>query len=315
MSILVVHERCVRQKSVASGCKLCINSCDYDALELDGAFVRLISANCTECAACLFVCPTGAMDSDGGSVIGVEGVFAAAASEDSDYILEVTENTAFDWSVVADEANALLDSAKLSQKVVVNFLDSTMEKSNLDGSKRALFRMFSKDGVKEASKKLKNTEELTGELDFSALKTRFLPKRRFDFLSLVSEKQFFGDLDTCMPLSFATDKHIDESCDNCSLCYNLCPSGALETTAMKNAVLFSPYLCLKCKLCEDVCEKKAISSLPAFGLAYFANKQKKVLIRFKSKICPSCGIVFTGDGNECARCAKESEDAMELLGL
>ena len=84
---------------------------------------------------------------------------------------------------------------------------------------------------------------------------------------------------------------------------------------MKNAVLFSSYLCLKCKLCEDVCEKKAISSLPSFGVVDFVKKQKKVLIRFKSKICPSCGAVFTGDTDECLRCAKESEDAMELLGL
>ena len=312
MSILVVHERCVRQKSVASACRLCIDSCGYNALELDGAFVRLVADNCIDCAACQFACPTGAIESDENPVFGVEGVFVAAVG--ADYTLEVSKNATFDWSVVAGEVNTLLDLANLPQKVVVSFVDDA-DKPSIDGSKRALFRMFSKDGVKEASKKLKNTEELTGELDFSALKTRFLPKRRFDFLSLVSEKQFFGDLDTCMPLSFATDKHIDESCDNCSLCYNLCPSGALETTAMKNAVLFSPYLCLKCKLCEDVCEKKAISSLPTFGLAYFANKQKKVLIRFKSKICPSCGIVFTGDGNECARCAKESEDAMELLGL
>ena len=43
--------------------------------------------------------------------------------------------------------------------------------------------------------------------------------------------------------------------------------------------------------------------------------QKKLLKKFKARLCVSCGAVFSGDDEECNRCKAESEDARELLGL
>jgi len=218
------------------------------------------------------------------------------------------------------EANALCDYYGVSQKLLIKRNADSKEgnEGGVDPSKRSLFGLFTKDGVKKAAEKLKSDEEFVlgkeATIDYALLKTKKLPFKRELFLKIV-EKLESGEKEWSGGLSFATDKYIDETCDNCSLCYSLCPSEALSVTQMKNAILFSPHLCLRCALCEDVCEKKSISSLPTFDPSAFKTKNKKVLIKFKARLCESCGTVFSGDGNECPRCSAESEDARELLGL
>jgi energy-converting hydrogenase A subunit P len=307
MSVEVTLESCVRTLSVSSACDKCKSVCEDTAIDFDAGFVRIDSDKCTECGLCIGVCPTMAISAK-------ELSFAALGSDEL-FCLALSHNTSFEIETLGactgkvDEANAIL--AAYNKEIKISLTPIKDEKSVEDGSKRALFRSFTRGGIKSASQKLKSTDELASELDFGVLKNKKVPPKRELFLGVV--ENLSSDMD--IPLSFASDKIIDDTCDNCSLCYNLCPSGALETTMMKNAILFSPHLCLRCKLCEDVCQSHSISSLPTFALSNFVERKKRVLTKFKSKLCESCGAVFSGDGDECPRCAKESEDAHELLGF
>ncbi len=308
MSVEVALESCVRTLSVSSACEKCKSVCEDSAIDFDAGFVRIDGGKCTNCMLCIGVCPTSAISADELSfaALGADELFCLALSEDGLTSIEAPQTC----DSMVNEANALLGAFGKDAKIELK-LQAKEDKSLQDGSKRALFRLFSKDGVKNAAEKVKSQDEVKNELDFGALKNKKMPPKREMFLKTVEDMASESN----MPLSFASDKMIDETCDNCSLCYNLCPSGALETTMMKNAILFSPHLCLRCKLCEDVCQSRSISSLPTFALSNFMERKKKVLIKFKSKLCESCGAVFSGDGDECPRCAKESEDAHELLGF
>jgi len=252
---------------------------------------------------CLSVCPTEAFGFSLDGCFGSEGLILSSFEGIETSIDERLFERAAEYKVEADRFLGFFGALPASLV--------SQQKESTDEKRRALFKMFTKDGIKSASNKLKTDEELAQTIDFERLKTKKIPQKREQLLEKLKGAKAEGS----MALGFAAQKYIDNSCDGCSLCYNLCPSGALESTAMKNAIIFSPHLCLKCKLCEDVCEPKAISSLPEFEIQNFCEQKKSVLIKFKVKLCPSCGLVFSTDGEECPRCAKESEDAMELLGL
>ncbi|MGE4399875.1 MAG: hypothetical protein AB7D29_10175 [Campylobacterales bacterium] len=316
MSVVLSAENCVRTLSLGAGCALCKEACPNEAIGFEPHLVKIDGNTCKECAACIGVCPTEALSARNESAVAmsVEELFCLVVDKaDGEICLEVSKDVGELMQKKLDEANTLLSLFGVINKISLSLVETCKDEPQ-DSSKRALFRMFTKDGISAAHNSLKTEEEQISSVDYSLLRAKKIPPKRALFLDSLAKLKL-QDVDASYPLSFASDKHIDDSCDNCSLCYNLCPSGALETTAMKNAIIFSPYLCLKCKLCEDVCEKQSIVSLPDVPLVVFLDKKKKVLKKFAAKLCPTCGGVFATDGDECARCAKESEDAMELLGL
>lgn len=314
MGVSVVLENCIRSLSVSAGCDKCKNICQDDAIDFDAGFVRIDGDKCTDCNLCVGICPTAAIEAKeiNFAAFSPDEIFYTAVNAEQSFCIDVDNKAYSACSERALEANSLLAAFGKEYAVEVKVVQSEA-KTLEDNSKRALFRLFSKEGIKAASEKLKSAEEMARDLDFKTLKNKKIPLKREIFLEAIESLDTAENMQ--IGISFASDKVIDETCSNCTLCYNLCPSGALETTMMKNAILFSPHLCLKCRLCEDVCESKSISSLPLFALDNFKHKTKKVLVKFKVKLCESCGAVFSGDDNECPRCAKESEDAHELLGF
>jgi len=315
MSATVLIESCVRSLSVKSECSKCKDICDYEAISFDNYFVRIDALACTDCSMCAAVCPSGAITvaNTGLLALSADELFCVAAKSSDDIVIDLPERLEKDYIRMSEEVTLLLTYFGIDTKIKLNITKEINEKPE-DASKRALFKMFTKDGVKAAHDNVKSEEDRSLTIDYALLKSKKIPAKREFFLDLLSGLELM-EKDAACELSFASDKYIDDSCDNCSLCYNLCPSGALEVTGMGNAIVFSPHLCLKCHLCEDVCETKSISSMPTFPIVAFKDKQKKLLKKFVVKLCESCGAVFNGDTDECPRCSMESEDAMELLGL
>jgi len=315
MSAMVSLESCVRSLSIGSQCEKCKDVCGFEAIDISGYSVRIEALKCTECALCAAVCPTGAiaMPQDSTLALSSDELFCVVLGSSKAICIDVQTEFESACRQRVDAANTLLGFFGVDSRITLNIVDEAKNTPE-DSSKRALFKMFTKSGIEAAHNSVKSEEEVASTVDYSLLKSKKIPTKRALFLSAVEGLEL-SDKEAACELSFASDKYIDDSCDNCSLCYNLCPSGALESTQMKNAIVFSPHLCLKCRLCEDICEPKAISSLPKFDILAFKEKRKKVLIKFKVKLCKSCGAIFSGDSEECPRCTLENEDAMELLGL
>jgi ferredoxin len=48
-------------KKKCTGCGACIEVCPTEAIQMDGGLVVLIQAACSQCQACVDICPTGAI--------------------------------------------------------------------------------------------------------------------------------------------------------------------------------------------------------------------------------------------------------------
>lgn len=119
-------------------------------------------------------------------------------------------------------------------------------------------------------------------------------------------------------IEFSSDKWIDSyKCTNCSICYNVCPSGALSPDSSKLKVLFSPTLCIKCRICHDVCPEKCIYLEEKLYLSDFISDKYKVLAEHVMIPCSECLVPFSykGDSTVCPRCRQLEDDLKELLKI
>lgn len=119
-------------------------------------------------------------------------------------------------------------------------------------------------------------------------------------------------------LSFTSSKLIDvTACNACQICYRLCPTKALSSDARNSKIDFDPFLCIKCGICEDVCDVSAIECSPSYNLKEFFEPSLKNLVSFQMKRCGECDNLFASLEGEtvCKRCMTEEESARELWGL
>jgi formate hydrogenlyase subunit 6/NADH:ubiquinone oxidoreductase subunit I len=151
------------------------------------------------------------------------------------------------------------------------------------------------------------------------MKQRDIPNKRkllFTILKKIKKPKEYKYLENRY-LSFISNKEIDSSCDNCSMCYRICPTTALSSDRKNSKIEFDALLCVRCHLCHDVCEKDSIKLCEFFDTKEFFEPTQKELIRFDVKICQECGANFSYFGGEvlCNRCKAEDEAAKELWGI
>jgi ferredoxin len=224
------------------------------------------------------------------------------------------------------EANLFLDSIGVDYKISTSAIgyqdDKTNPKETL--SKREFLKKLSLEGVIESKvrfeKELENeqTKNQVNQKDTTKQKNKKPPKKRqllFMALNRIKDKIAFTTFDKD-ELSFISNKSIDKSCDNCSLCYRLCPTSALSTDQNFSKIFFDPLLCIKCHICHDVCQRDSIC-LEDFNSSEFVNEKLKTLITFQTLRCEECGMIFTPTKGErlCRRCFIEEEEAKSLWGI
>jgi len=150
------------------------------------------------------------------------------------------------------------------------------------------------------------------------LKEKVLPnKRKLLFMALKRVQEHLTPIEIPQEdLSFISQKSIDNSCDNCSFCYRICPTGALSSDRRGTKINFDALSCVKCHLCHDVCQSNSIH-LESFSTASIFEPKVEELIKFNVIRCDECGNFFTyfGGENMCPRCTIEEEEAKSLWGI
>ncbi len=116
-------------------------------------------------------------------------------------------------------------------------------------------------------------------------------------------------------ISFTSDKWIDfQKCTNCSICYNVCPTGALKGIDNRTKILFEPSLCVKCRVCHEVCPEECLHLEKELNLEYFLYGEK-ILAEHVMIQCAECLIPFSykGDTTICPRCQQLEDEIKEML--
>jgi ferredoxin len=222
------------------------------------------------------------------------------------------------------ETNHFLKALGSDKKIVSKELSYTQEEEKEEANRRDFLKRFSLKGAIESKISLeKELEEIDkrGSIDNSTtakMREKNLPnKRKLLYMALkrVKEQPHLVTLPEAS-ISFISQKSIDNSCDNCSFCYRLCPTGALNSDKKGTKIEFDALACVKCHLCHDVCQTNSLH-LESFETASIFKPKIDELIKFTMKRCEECGLFFTyfGDESMCRRCTIEEEEAKSLWGI
>jgi len=347
--------RCVRYYSKFSSCNGCENICPVDAIKTQESALNIYQDSCISCGACVGVCPTEAIELKGFSVIefvfsfikGEENIvscktnFVCLSALNVEYLISLglLKEMVLDIGHCKDchikdkcyekilqnveEANYILSTLG-GKKIILKEL--SLEKKSCS-NRRDFFNLFTIEGAtkgikefKEEVESLENPQITLSSHHAKAIREKTIPNKRkllFTILKKLDKPKEYKYLENRY-LTFISQKEIDYSCDNCSICYRVCPTSALNCDKKGSKIFFDPMLCIRCHLCHDVCEKDSIKLSEFFDTKEFFESSLQTLIEFNVVRCEECGAFFTYFGEDemlCARCKMEDFDAKELWGL
>lgn len=97
------------------------------------------------------------------------------------------------------------------------------------------------------------------------------------------------------------------SCNACGACARICPTGAISLHRRGNGfrLVFSPWLCVRCGLCERSCLARCLSVKPG-DVDSLSRDAPRELASGRLYTCSRCnaGTAVLVDGLYCALCAK-----------
>jgi ferredoxin len=298
--IAFTAERCVRSRAVAASCRACVDACPTRAVALDGLDVVVDGSRCVDCGACGAACPTQAFPEpplearvvvrcgDGVACVGAVSVEALLG---------------------AGALRVLVGAAECRTRGLHGRVEGRLAEVRSLAGREILFD----DEPATAAPGPVVPGEGGARLDRAALDPAGLrrlevPARRAAALAAVSG----APAEAAAP--FASAKVLDVgTCTGCLRCVAVCPTGALRTTALRDALRFDAAACVACGTCHDVCEPGALTRRPATAGDLAGTV---VLGRLRMRPCGECGAWFhaVGDEGVCPQCRALDDEAVDLLG-
>ena len=345
---------CVRVYAKDSTCTKCEEICPHQAISYAENNVPLVSDSCTDCGGCLGVCPTEAISLKAFDTLDFIFTFLEAqeslisckknvpclASLSVEHLISLAllgETCTLDLGHCATceikeplfaqiekniaEANAFLENIESDKRIQTEYV-GYQEESEEEPDRRAFLKRFSVKGAVQSKVELEKALEAEkteiSEQDTANIRKKEIPDKRKLLFMALKRAQTPQSYHTYMPdeISFTSNKNINDDCDNCSMCYRICPTGALQSDKRQTKIMFDPLMCVKCALCHDVCAPDAITLAPYSTQELFEPKIHE-LINFKVVRCDECANYFTYFGGEktCPRCKIEEEEAKSLWGI
>ena len=352
MKLRLNPSHCVQYYSKNSECKLCEEICPTNTIKIENSKVSIFQDECISCGGCVGVCPNEAMSltnfdvtefffdflSSSENTISCKTNFVCLSGLNVEYLVsmafiksgitldlghcescDIKKNCFPQIEKNIKEANLVLTSLQKENIKSENLCLIKEDTSN----RRGFFNVFN---LKSAIKAKKSFDEAVDDNPLKEISTKLtkairdktIPDKRkvlFTVLKKIKKPSIYESLNA-EDISFTSSKVIDDSCDNCSICYRVCPTSALSSNQKGSKIFFDDLLCIKCKLCHDVCEKSSID-LKEINTKEFFEPSQKIIKEFKVIKCHECGNPFTYLGGEkiCMRCQIEEEEAKELWGI
>ena len=345
------YEACVRVRSLAASCTTCGDVCPTGAITLDGVRGSVVvrAEACTGCGLCAAACPTDAFSATfdlpgflargGGDVrCGHGGLPCVGALSAEDLVVlavrvgdVVVEGGGCDTPSghplaerrVAEAQRLLAALGKASRITWMQTVDATGDATKaprprteqVSSARRNLLRIFAPQLEAPPAPPPRVTQP--DKLDRARM--RATGERRRRLLAALSPPE---QAPLAVPegeLGFLSSKLIsDEACTACSMCVNVCPTGALVATRIPGEIAFDARACVKCRLCHDVCEPAAISLAKETSVADLFAPVPRTLVRASVSHCADCGMLYKKpalDRGMCPRCDEHDREARELTGV
>jgi Fe-S-cluster-containing hydrogenase component 2 len=293
MSILVnwlesLHEemnvttKCLRVRNLKSTCNLCVQSCEHNAIEINGV-ILIDTQKCTLCGECMIACPLSAIEGiasnrffEKGSLVFDES-YTPSLKELLIYkkrgmtSIQLNNQVNHEWETVVANANEQLQSLDESPIIFVNKVTETAL------SRRAFFSSFQKEG-KQLAKSMAPAAWKIEQDDWKL--TKYYPDFQFYCVTIDQVK-----------------------CSLCQACFSLCPENVFHIE--DNKLVIEHEKCVNCTSCTDVCSENAIEII--------SDVKRKIdqIVHVHSKTCQDCGhsfYTFVKETEKCHVCADRDSE-------
>ncbi|RUM63754.1 MAG: 4Fe-4S ferredoxin [Sulfurospirillum sp.] len=345
---------CVRVYAKNSTCTKCQEICPHNAISY-AENIPLVGDSCTDCGGCIGVCPTEAislknfdtldfifsfLENDEELISCKKNIpcLATLSVENLISLALLGERTLLDLGHCAScdikeplftqieqnitEANSFLAHIQSDKRIDSELIAYEEAPAEETPDRRDFLKRFSvKGAIKskiEFEQAISEEQKEISDQDTQNIRKKEIPNKRKLLFMALKRADKPATFHTYMPdeISFTSQKNINDNCDNCSMCYRICPTGALQSDRRQTKIEFDPLMCVKCALCHDVCEPDAITLIPYSTKELFEPKVIE-LANFTVARCDECANFFTWFGGEkiCPRCKIEEEEAKTLWGI
>ncbi|MDR3543787.1 MAG: 4Fe-4S binding protein [Desulfosporosinus sp.] len=333
------------KKPFAHACRLCIESCPHQAIS---EYRQLEAKHCTECGACMAVCPS-------------DGFVDRTLDKLHDYLVEAKKivlncpqaiPSGFEipclgildrdsWMILmllakekpvtiitgvcaeCEDRQACAASVQTFKQVHVDWPEHAAVRIQVRPDKEAVEQESivvpppaAVPGVEMTGWRQRSREKLEEWLpNLAADETYSIPKYR-QWLMEVLAKTFDGKI-PFRALSVA------DSCTSCGVCAAICPQGALQKREVMNSepedpekedkiaslrLILEPQKCVHCGRCVETCRPKALSFSPKMLSHSFLTG--KILIHEGSpRYCSRCGKRIFDNSELCLVCSTSGPDS------
>ncbi len=329
-------EKCLNtKKPFARACRLCIEACPHQAINENW---KVDPGECTECGACMAVCPSEAfvdrkLDKLHDYLVTADPVVLNCPQA----VLRGFEIACLGilnrdlWSILIILAGSKPVSiltgncAECPDKQACTISVQTFKVLHAEWSEHSPVQIVvspdsgeelpseSPLSEQEVSTSKNSLRDVLGSLRRNSLESveRFLPSMMPATTSGLNQSTIRNWLVEALHSSpevvvpFLT-LAVAENCTNCGVCVVICPETALEKQEKdgKIALLLEPWKCVQCNRCVEICIPKALSIKPQ-RISVDQLMGKQLLHEGYPQFCSRCGkkIFDNSTGNLCIACA------------
>jgi len=328
-AIHVERLRCLRNDCAYNDCKKCSEFCPYGALSLDTGKLLLLEEKCTNCTACMGICPTEAIVADGfepnvyilsevskesdaiksktlGDKLKIKcaNIGACLSSFDEQHLITLVMRSRraieLDMSECVNcELNenncSVMDRIEQIAEETNRFLKATGFKSELIVNKKVASdrRSFLKSifsTVSSASEAISfERPENKSKIPLKTLMLKNSLKDSAENINLKITEENF---------SFLTTKLINDSCTNCRACVEFCPTNALFYSSDYDKIYFQSGKCVDCSICDSMCKEGCFDKTSELDLVRFMFDKAVCAIEHHIIECDHCKIGFPSKNGE-----------------